>query len=590
MHVFELTLRYTNKGSHAYALVYFDRGSKDASIFRIEPGVPATIATDDTTSCLCVHGVARYATRYGQDANMLEGGCIAHVRELGLDGPHMLDLMFPYGDKRCSGHVTCKKVSGGVPAKCIFSASREPVRRDESYDMEALSRRNTVWYKEMKPVEAILRNIQLPRMNGLNVPGWTFMLDEPVVPSSEAFFENLIRISMRRYGTFDSEYIEMNTRTRAVIVADAFQALANHVIYITDYSISAEGVRTEIDWFSSMSRVISGGDCEDSAKEIIMLCRELQERTWRSGGLVAAAADALRNYVCTMALGSVQGPRLGDQEDGTHGALAHAFVFLVPRETFTTLLAPGLRVVLPEPSKKETVYPMTLDGTNLKCVEDVHADFRAPNPSGVVTEGLTFKDVISTRHVKHASDRIKGYTETTDGFYLHVVSLLTFSVHGDDGARAFQVYLRDDRDAALPKYGVTFEDMCACSEGVSLVPTCMAQPWEVIACRDAIRYYPPICPHSYSVQSRDAFHKRVYGFLKSAGAIGPILANGRIMLTEGDSEFKTDATVFASYEDAFKPEMIDGIKNLKKRAAYVAAVPEYMSDTMYGISYQVKWS
>jgi hypothetical protein len=590
---FELTFRYTNRGKHAYALVHFDRGSKDASLFRIEPGVPSTITIATDVTCVCVQGVARYATRYGQDANMLEGRSVTYVRELGLDGPDIVKLMFPYEDTRCSGRVTCTRVSGGTPADGVFSATRVIDRHDAGSDMEDLARRNTVWYRELKPVTPILRNIQLPRMNGMNVPGWAFMLDQPVAPSGEAFFENLIRVSVRRYGLLESDYIESNARTRAVIVADAFQAIANHVIYITDYSISAKGERTEIDWFSSMSRMISGGDCEDSAKEIIMLCRELQEQTWLAGGLVAAAADALRNYVCTMALGSVQGPRLGDHEDGTYGALAHAFVFLVPRDTFEQLLAPGLRLSIPEPSVRDAMHPMTLDGTNLKCVEDVRSTERAPNPSGGRTGGLTYKDAIGTfgarredGHVAvtHAGDRIKGYTETTDGFYLHVVSLLTFSVHGDGGARAFQLYLRDGAT-----YGVTFADMCASRTGVSLVPTCMAAPWEVRGCRDAMRHLPPIGPHSYSERSRERFTERVYAFLKPVGATGPVSSNGRIALSGDDAAFTPDATVFASYEDAFKPDMIDGIKSLLTRATAVTAAPEYMSDTIYGIAYQVKW-
>ena len=204
--------------------------------------------------------------------------------------------------------------------------------------------------------------------------------------------------------------------------------MANHVIYITDYVFSENGLNEEIDWFSSMSRVIAGGDCEDSAKEIIMLCVDLQYGTWTEGTLAWHAADALRHYVCTMALGSVRGPRLGQHEKKF---LAHAYVLLIPRVALENLIdKKTLRVTVPESTSvlaegQPPLRPLTLDGTNLKAVEDDHKPSMHPGRGGDAIKNAL--ELMRPGSLNHFKDRFKVYAETAN-FYCHIVSLLTSSV------------------------------------------------------------------------------------------------------------------------------------------------------------------
>lgn len=570
----ELLLEYTGSGKNAYALAYFDRGSEDASLYRIEPDQRLVIDLVGSPTHVCISGVAQYRTRYGQYAYMLEGG-----GAVGLEEGGSVALRFPYNRENVSGmvHIRVLQSARGPRAMCLAPARRLP-RTRRALDMESLARRNIEWYtKDYSPAQEILRNIQLPRMNKLMIPGWTFMADMPVMDSSDAFFENMLTVGMRRYGVGREEYLAAGTRRRAVIAADAMQSLANHIVYITDWSISEEGKRTEIDWFSSLGRAISGGDCEDSAKEIVMLCRELQHREWGSE-LVASAADALRNYVCTMALGSVRGARLGDDDEGN--ILAHAFVFLVPRDTFEGLLDGDLMVDLPEPSRREALNPITLDGTNLKCVEDV--EDRMPSPSiSEQAHKLAIQEF--GEDMDHAGDRIKAYTVQHDGFYLYVVSLLSYSVRCDEGRRAFQLFLRDGG-----VYGATFKDMCALREGLRLTPTVRATPDEVDACLAALNHYPPICAHIFRQDSIEAFKARVLALMFRLDDEARVLPDGGI-LVKGDGDLEPDTRVFASHEDAFTDDMLNAIVGVALAAEQLVVVPEYFSDTIYGLAFEISW-
>jgi len=462
---------------------------------------------------------------------MLEGTCVARrdagdvdltlryaTRSDDVSGRIRVQYTYdPAGSRSPNAAIICR---GGSPCKLpggVSTLTSKMQLGSSAVNLTDLCRRNESWYTSGKltPANSILRNIQIPRMNGMNVPGWVFMMDQPTKTCNSDFFEHALRIGLMRYQIDRDAFMRAPVRRRAIIAADSIQAVANHSIYITDFAIDAKGGREEIDWFSSLSRVISGGDCEDSAKEIIMLCTELQQCVWQRGTLVWAAADALRHYVASMALGSVRGAKLGDSTDGY---LAHAYIILIPRPVFEGLIGDQFRVALPASESRlksdERLYPLTLDGTNLKGVEEGPEMSIHPGLGG---DAIKRAIRILAKRVDHAGDRFKSYTNTGSNFYIHIVSLLTCSVESVTyNTPVYQLYIEDGS-----KYGATFKEVCELRRGIRLVPTCIPTPDELQACRAALCLYPPIPPHAFNPEGQDRLLDHLHRFLNQGGQQWP---------------------------------------------------------------------
>ena len=299
------------------ALVYFDRGSRSAAGHLIAHNVPTRIEAPLDFRYVCIYSVSTYKSRYGQLVNMTEGW-VSVRRDRLANGAIDRNMAYKYAPDIVSGTVRVGYAEGialDQEKENLMRYCCKPYGQEGDNELiDRLVKENKAWYTKIEPIHDSLKRVQLPVYNRMNLPGWVFMMDMPMALSGGGFFENAIQLALRRRDKTADDFSRMPLAHRAVVAADAMQAIANHVLYITDYNITNAGKRTEVDMFSSISRVISGGDCEDSAKEIVMLLSELQRGTFSAHPLAQAASDALRHYVAFIALGTVKGRRLNEDE------------------------------------------------------------------------------------------------------------------------------------------------------------------------------------------------------------------------------------------------------------------------------------
>lgn len=179
-------------------------------------------------------------------------------------------------------------------------------------------------------------------------------------------------------------------------------------------------------------------------------------------------------------------------------------------------------------------------------------------------------------NVRHASERFKVYAASNNSFYLYVVSVLTFSVRAR-GVPVYQLFLRKGKE-----YGVTFNEMVEMKDGVSMVPTCFPTQHDLERCARALKFYPPVCGHSFSADGGGRFHERVKRFFKGAW-----MEDGGALVLKGGAARQPETRAFVSMDDGFLDDIRYGILGLCNRAEYVAVRPEYFSDKIYGICIEV---
>lgn len=565
----------SRKATKKRALVYFDRGTKNAVGHFVDQDVPTRIEAPMDFRFVCVFSVSTYKSRYGQLVNMTEGW-VSVRRDALANGVVKKKMAYKYAPDIVSGTVQigyAEGISLDEEGENLMRYCCKPFGQEGDDELlGGLVQENKAWYTQIEPIHDSLKRVQLPVYNKMNLPGWVFMMDMPMALSGGAFFENAIELALRRRDKTATDFEGMPLAHRAVVAADAMQAIANHVLYITDYNISNAGKRTEVDMFSSISRLISGGDCEDSAKEIVMLIVELQRGSFSRHPLARAASDAMRHYVAFIALGTVKGRRHNEDEDDL---LAHAYVLLVPRSTLSRNLPEDTKIDVPAsrvaPSG-ETLPVMVLDGTNLKTVEEWPIHFKTGNPSGsfnafrVATQAM--------QRIEQAGDRLKAYNDQDDGYYINVSSLLTSSLI-KNGTKVYHVY---PYNTSLERFGCSFEDVCKGTEGLEFRPTCTPTPEELRACAEAMSLLPPVPAHAFSEAARDAFANRV----KTAFEEVAIETDGTLVLKKGPMGQNT-CKMFASHEDALSEDMVDSLQELAMTRSYMAIRPEYFSDTCYGL-------
>ena len=590
---------YANTGKDPFLLVAFDTSTAFARV-TLPTTHPVRIPVPPNAHWLIACVVAKYRSDYGQDVNAIEGWATLTIGEAAHNVPlqHTSDASY-----------VCGRLTMTVDAT-VRVGSRQLVpevdRIGEKAVLDRVCDTNMRWYimdKKMQPVNAELRHIQIPYLNGLNIPGWCFMMDRPVEPCSNAFYDNCVeRILMRRRWSKQT-FLDEGVERRAILCIEAMQAVANHFLYITDYKISREGKRTEVDVFSSIARVISAGDCEDTAKEICMLCHEWQMGSWKKESLAWYGAAALRHYVCALGLGSVHGPKLvHDDYSGKSrkNLLAHAFVMFVPRRRFEAMLATRtgaqrLEIVIPTDSSslaEDATCMLVGDGTNLKLVDE-----RAmPEPHIGVHPNRVAQALKLFSLRNHAGDRLKAYglPGLANNFYVDIVSCMPLGIQSIATKQpVYQVYFCND---LRTQYGASFASVNgddARSSDVRVAPTYEATADELRACERSMRRhgFPPIPAHKFTHTGAAAFFARVCSVYDPSGTALRVTANE--YATQGvcfkrapdfnDAENMLE--FFVSFKDVFAQDIVEAVHTAaahpKTTGLYL--FPEYFSETAYGV-------
>jgi hypothetical protein len=577
---------YENKGHRPYLLVAFDTSKRPIRVDVNKKGTRVSIPPN--ARFLIASLVAEYESDYGQFVNTIEGRCSLTLDKNATNAPmkHAADESF------VSGYVTTELEN---VSNLRIEASL--VRSKDGLVLDRLCENNMRWYisNSMKPYSNELRHIQIPYLNGLALPGFCFMLDMPVEQSPESFFNNCVRNILIRRRWSPEAFSYASIEQRAIVCLEAMQAVANHFLYITDYKIDERGTKTEVDVFSSIARVISGGDCEDTAKEICMLCYEWQTRTFEKGSLASYGAKALRHYVCALGLGSVRGPKLGTQVESL---LAHAFVMLTPRARFQSMLqGTGLTIDVPtDDDANEGSCMLVGDGTNLKLVDErkktePHVGFKRVSDVSQI-----LRTFFGNVHKK--GDRFKTYGNQgiANDFYVDIVSCMPLGIRSTKTNQSvLQVYFCNEKGNV---YGAPFASVNDSSKSLSvrIRPTVEPTQEDLDTCSRTMRShgFPPIPAHEFKENGREELFEhmcrvyapdegsRQFATMKMAGLDVSALCLKR---TKNFNAVQTMLELFVSYEDAFSDDIVRAVRDAASHANMdgLYLFPEYFSETAYGI-------
>lgn len=580
-------------------VIYTGKG-KDPFLFYVLAGGPPVLTSlrfSVAHSCK-VTVCATHPTSYGQTAVVME-----HSVELLVQNG---EVILPCGTARCSLHSKLRPYDSGTRAGAtrltLEGGETSPSRASARARLKELMERNMRWTKSLKPHSKVLRYIQIPRFNGNpHVPGWAFMLTSPAKRTlSAAFVENALRIILHRRrtrgGPVDAAgFRRFAMRKRAMLVAEMLQAVSNHIIYITDYHSNKDGSLREVDCFSDMARVLGSGDCEDTAKEIIMLVDEIRHADgFAPDSLAEAVREVLDQYIFGMTLGSVRGKKLTHNldeaesdttttVDGDRYSLnAHAYIMMMPKAIAMHLCGVGggqgegelCRVPHPRhaaPVDESLNHILTLDGTNLKIVEE-RPDYE-PHP-GQADTGSMYKALNALGTANQSDDRFKVYGKPSSNYYVDVVSMMTRDVLQLNGAPACQLYFT--RGGGV--YGVPFSSLVN-DRTVRMWPTTDCSLDDIDLIKDELRFEPNV---DVSTVSRDDV-KRVYDLIREAVA-GGAWARTRRGFSTGSRTGHDCVTMFISREDCAAPDIIASLEALVERGEVrgVSIHPEVFSAASYG--------
>ena len=590
-----ISCTYTNTGGYPYLLVAFDTSKQPIHVDVNIDAVKVPIAQNAKLLIACL--VASYKSDFGQFVNTIEGWVSLPLDSdaIGVPMKHASDPLYISGSLTLRVNDTQKRIQAFDRRELTLLKSKDGLLLDK------LCETNMKWYhsESIQPYDEELRHIQIPYLNGLTIPGFCFMMDMPVEPCSNEFYDNAIEniLVRRRWSPlmFRSAVIEQ----RAIVCLEAMQAIANHFLYITDYKIDKRGNKIEVDVFSSIARVISGGDCEDSAKEICMLCHEWQTHTsLRKESLAWYGAKALRHYVCALGLGSVRGPKLGTSASSL---LAHAFVMLTPRTRFEAMMQ-GTTLSLNIPTDNEVVQeePCMLvgDGTNLKLVDER----KSPEPHvGFKTTTDIAKILQKFFNIEKKGDRFKSYGNQgiANEFYVDIVSCMPLGVISTRTKQSvFQVYFSNKKGDV---YGAPFAHVNDRSKyaSVRIKPTVEPTADDIDVCMRTMRAhgFPPIPAHVFSTEKDRGIESlkrrimRTYYNARESITIAKLSKEDKktmgycLKRVDHINETKNLLNLFLSFDDAFQPDVVEAVRSAAKHPDMdgLYLFPEYFSETSYGI-------
>lgn len=481
-----LTYTYNGKGVRPKLVVFFNKSSESSDTHQIAPGTPTEISIPERASYIVFQGVAAYDSTYGQVANVLEGK--AFTKADGENGTVTLHNRIHQGELTGTVQFEYTKKPAKRARYPSVVAVGDTYCAGHKSEMINLYERNRLWHNDgrVRPATPIVGRIHSTRFNRMFLPGWTFMLDCHPMLSDIEVFDNAIRsILVRRNYTGDVS--QESEQHKAIIAAEAVQAIANMIHYTTDYEYTPGNPngREEYDEFISSARndYLRAGDCEDLAKEMHMLIRELQQRTWPPSSLTGQVADALKHYISGIVLGSMMAPKAGMADLAPTG---HAYLALFPKYQFSKRLDPSVELVDTDMSRLEPGFSLLiLDGTNLKPVE--FRDIMFPQPAVHSTSALK-SEVFRKARISMGELRVRTYIPKLS--YIHCVSIMVNDVvtraSGDESKMpVYQLYMKHGKE-----YGVEFEHIDQAD--VSIVPCMIPTRQDLELCRMGIELEPPI--------------------------------------------------------------------------------------------------
>lgn len=478
---------YTAKGARPKLVVYFNRSSNIGTTIVIEPNVETEIQVPIEAALTVFQSIAAYDSGWGQVANVLEGkGYITNNQ----DEPGTVELRNRLRPGTISGHVQYQftGTTSDYPFPPAVIEVGEAYHPDKKEQMTALYNTNISWWygSKLRPKTALVGRIHASRFNRMMLPGWTFMLDESSAESDPDVFESAIKnVLLRRnyQGTLSKE----SAQFKSIVAAEAVQAIANMIQYTTDYEYSTSNAdaREEYDEFISSARndYLRAGDCEDLAKEMHMLIREIQNRSWEDDdSLTATCAIALRNYMSAIVLGSMMAAKVGMEDAKPTG---HAFLALFPKVEIQEKLVDGFKIKGTDANEYEPLRLLILDGTNLKPVE--FGDILFPQPAIHSTHAHKHQ-VFREAKIPDADMRVRTYIPKLS--YIHCVSILvndivTIPESNEPEQHVYQFYFRQGNS-----YGVEFKNMA--DKDVSIVPCMIPTDEHLDLCRMGLELEPPI--------------------------------------------------------------------------------------------------
>ncbi len=341
-------------------------------------------------------------------------------------------------------------------------------------------------FDRMQPSWPVISSLHAPyfesRVGPLPGPAYA-MFHHPV--SSEAFYENVLRVALLRRGMSMEEFLRADTFGASLILAETVCVYANYCPYMPDV-VNKNRRHTHAPYKPSWVKPIESfdimrnrdsGDCEDSACEIAMELDELARgpadgKSWKTPG-VQRLQELRRLYVPVMALAGVTSAAItGGRNVEDIGTLkeigGHMYTMLWPLDyTLQCMERQGVATeTLPQHmralrSQTEKLDILVLEGTGKFSPISERDPVLSERRYIFQGTGRLFSVFKNTLY----HDRNAGPSP----FYKTETSLFTneFMRHGQDFAE--MVLVQQGRNGHQT-YGVTFIDTVAKSDHIGLLP------------------------------------------------------------------------------------------------------------------------
>jgi len=332
--------------------------------------------------CFCLE-----TNEFGQEAwNACGSGSVplSGVADLKEAHPVPLFVGMQLGLQHPAGHVkllavsTDRPLSG--PARSASALGPGGLTAEGRALGRRLMRRADEWWRGSVSGEAIHRHVadvHLPSVGLASpVPAWAFMAHRPVGDERESFFVRLFAAAARRLGKGLDGLSDAPPAQLAPVLAEALQLVPNTYVYMADFARMPGGEKLPADRFSSTARITGVMDCEDAAKEVLMLADSLLRGTW-TDPLVRAMQACRRAFVVLFVLGAVTRDGSVRLEDAAYDDFeSHAFLLMLPARAAAAMLSDGCRVARADLGAP-LLQPRVIDGTAIVADADPAEDPRA---------------------------------------------------------------------------------------------------------------------------------------------------------------------------------------------------------------------
>ena len=291
-------------------------------------------------------------------------------------------------------------------------------------------------------IDQRIRNIWLPYLNCEK-----FMSSaEPFIrrrvqgEESESFLLQILQIAACRRGV-DVEHDDLSDAKMIELAAESLQLVPNAYIYARDFFRTPSNQEINIERSSCSCRHTQVGDCEDFAKEILLLYVALCSGDWKNAAL-RRARTLLRDYIPTFTIGAVTNASL--QNAGLYNGKfeSHAFVMFIPRISLQNALdatntGDDRLFVKWTNASQSSLSVLVLDGTGLKRVSSGGQSH--PQKKDALKRCFRAAKTLRKGHIIR---RLKHTRENEDNFYKYITTSLVgdSSVTDKHGTSVAQIW------------------------------------------------------------------------------------------------------------------------------------------------------